>query len=311
MRWIRSLLWLLILVVAGLVAVCAAVRWFRPSGELAPPAWANDYDLTAQPPETIAPGTVIERGPPAGWSHLIIKSLPRVKASEIPRIPKNVFVSRDEVVQRVTWMFTAFTADVVEERQGLHNRFRLRAIGLGLGANVNGRDTVLSVEWARQTGTKLGWIQEETLKTGYVVQKRSRVVVHGPSFALIDTPVTFRCGTNNRMLRFRYALLVDPPTGRLDVLCWRLGAEAGECADLGRAVLLKPDAIDDAQLLVDPSGFTAGLPGERAFGVDDLPPHRLEVTLPAEVSALAGKTRYAPEEARTLETALRKLLPGG
>jgi hypothetical protein len=209
-------------------------------------------------------------------------------------------------------MFTAFTADVVAERQGAHTRYRLRAIGLGLGANINGRDTVLTIDWAKATETPLDEIAKLTLTTGYNVQKQSRVVVHGPSFALVDTPVTFRCGTKNRAVRFRYALLVDPPTGRLDVLCWRIGAEGGECADLARAVLLNPDTIDEAQLIPDLSGFDRfGIPGELAFGVDDLPPHRLEVALPPELAALAGATRYAPEQAHALEAALRKLLPGG
>jgi hypothetical protein len=311
MRWVQSLLWLLIVVLTLMVACGAAVLLLRPSGEVAPPAWADDYDLTAQPPEAIAPGTVVERGPPAGWSHLVIKSLPRVKGSEVPKLPKNPLVSRDETARRVGWMFTVFTADVVEERHGAHKRHRLRAIGLGLGANVNGRDTVLTVDWARETGTKIDEIQKLTLTTGYNVQKQSRVVLHGPSFALVDTPVTFRCGTTNRAVRFRYALLVDAPTGRLDVLCWRIGAEGGECADLGRAVLMNPDTIDEAELIPDLSGFDViGIPGELAFGVDDLPPYRLEVALPSELATLAGKTRYAPEEAHALEAGLRKLLPG-
>jgi hypothetical protein len=310
MRGVRSLLWLSIGTLGTLVAGGAAVRWLRPTGAVPPPAWAEDYDLTAQPTETIAPGTVVERGPPVGWSHLVIKSLPRVKPSEVSRLPARI-VPRDVLVRRVTWMFTAFVADVVVERQGAHARYRLRAVGLGLGANLNGRDTVLTSAWAKQTGTKLDWIQELTIETAYGVQQQARVVVHGPSFALVDTPVTFRCGSNNRSVRFRYALLVDAITGRLDVLCWRSGAEGGACADLARAVLLNPDTIDEAELLADLSGFDwKGVPGELAFGVDDLPPHRLEVVLPPEVSALAGRTRFTPDEARALENGLRRLLPG-
>ena len=45
------------------------------------------------------------------------------------------------------------------------------------------------------------------------------------------------------------------------------------------------------------------------FGVDELPPFRLEVKLPPELSAPAARTRYTADEARALEDALRKLLP--
>jgi hypothetical protein len=296
---------LLAVTAGGLALVGLTLRWFRPTA----PDWADEYDVTAQVPEEIAPGTVVDAGPPAGWSHLVIKSLPRVRPADVPRLPTNVIVSRDDLVRRVSWMFTAFTADVVPERHGAHTRYRLRAIGLGLGARVNGRDTVFTLETAEQVGQKLDFIQKETLTTGARIQQQARVVVHGPLFALVDTPVSFRCGEKNRMVRFRYALLVDAPTGRLDVVSWRIGDASGACADPTRAVLLNPNTVDEADLIPDLSEFNLGIPNERAFGVDDLPPNRLEMKFPSEVIALADKTKFTPEEAHALEDGLRKLLP--
>ncbi len=307
MRRVRVALVLGIVVLTALVAGGLAVRNFRPA--VAPPAWADDYDVTAQPPEEIAPGTVVERGPPNGWSHLVIKSLPRVRPSEVPRVPENRLVGRDGLVRRVSWMFTAFTADVVPEQQGNHTRYRLRAIGLGLGASVHGRDMVITADTAGLFGAALDPFQKITLDTGYKIQQQARVVLHGPTFALLDTPVTFRCGEKNRMVRYRYALLVDPSTGRLDVLSWRLGAEGGGCADLTRAVLLHPNTIDEAELIPDPTEFEYGIPNELAFGVDDLPPHRLEVAIPPELAGMAALTKFTPADAHALEEGLRKLLP--
>ena len=40
------------------------------------------------------------------------------------------------------------------------------------------------------------------LTKGYEVQSLARVVVQGPTFALVDTPVWFRCGVKNRLVRF-------------------------------------------------------------------------------------------------------------
>jgi hypothetical protein len=306
MRAARIVVVLAAVAVAGLLAAGLALR-LRP--DPAAPAWADDYDLSAAEPEAIAPGTVVERGPPQGWSHLVIKSLPRVKAGEVPKLPNNPLLGgRDGLAKKVSWMFTAFTADVVREQQGSHTRHRLRAIGLGLGANVKGRDTVLTVEYGRQAQLNLG-LHELVLDGGYKVQKQARVVIHGPSFALLDTPVAFRCGEKNRMVRFRYGLLVDAATGRLDVLCWRVGAEGDGCSDLARAVLLNDDTIDEAELLVDPAEFNAiGAPNALTFGEDDLTPHRREVTIPPEARGLAGQSKFTPDEARTLEAALRKLL---
>jgi len=303
MRVVRPVLWLLIFTTVGLLAVAGMARWLRPS---ATPAWANDYDLSARPPETIEPGTEVDRGPPAGWSHLVIKSLPRVKPGEESRVPTPLGFGRDLVVRQAAWMFTAFAADVVPERQGEHTRFRLRAIGLGLGAKVNGRDLVLTAADAERVGYKLNWIEKQTLETGYRIQGQARVVVHGPSFAILDTPVTFHCGTKNRIIRYRYALLVDAPTGTLDVLAWRLGDAEG-CADLSRAVLLHPNTIDEAELLPDTS--MSGIPNEFWFGVGNLPPHRSAVAIPTELHDRAAQTKFTPEAAGELEAAIRKLLP--
>jgi hypothetical protein len=302
MRKVRPAVGLLVLVLA--VGALGVALWWRPS--VAPPAWANDYDLSAKPPETIAPGTEVDRGPPAGWSHLVIKSLPRVKPGEEHHVPTPLGFGRDLVVKQAAWMFTAFAADVVPEQQGPHTRFRLRAIGLGLGAKVNGHDLVLTPESAAGFGYKLNWIERQTLETGYRIQGQARMVVHGPSFAILDTPVTFRCGAKNRIVRYRYALLVDGPTGELAVLLWRLGDAEG-CADLTRAVLLHPSTIDPAELIPDTS--MVGLPNEFWFGVGDLPPRRAEVTIPPELRDRAAQTKFTPDDAAELEAALRKLLP--
>lgn len=295
----------------ALIAVaCALLGGALVWAFLPPPApeWNTDYDTSAKPPEAIAPGTAVERGPPAGWSHLVIKSLPRVRASEIPKVPRNPLVSRDTLVRMTAWMFTAFAADVVREEQGSHSRYKLRAIGLGLGASANGRDTVFTADTAAQFGIEMDFIRKEVITTSYRVQERARVLALGPSFAVLDTPVTYRCGDRNRMIRFRYALLVDTKTGALDVLCWRVGDEP-EHSDLTRAVLLKPNLVDEAELVTDPKGFSAvGIPGELAFGVDALPPHRLEVPLPEALRPLAGASRFTADEVRELELKLRALL---
>lgn len=304
MRAVRTVLWLLIAATTVLLALAGAARWYRPS--VTTPAWMNDYDTSARPPDTIAPGTEVANGPPAGWSHLVIKSLPRVKPGEEKNVPTPLGAGRELVVKQAAWMFTAFAVDVVSEKQGAHTRYRLRAIGLGLGAKVDGRDLILTSEWAKRSGNAIGVFEQMTLDTGYRIQDQARVVVHGPSFALLDTPVTFRCGAKNRVVRYRYALLVDAPSGRLDVLAWRLG-DADGCSDLTRAVLLNPNTIDPAELI--PDSTKTGFPDESWFGVEDLPPHRLEVTLPLEIRDRAAQTKFTHESAVELEAALRKLLP--
>ena len=63
---------------------------------------------------------------------------------------------------------------------------------------------------------ELTWITREILTRGYKTQRQAVVVIHGPTFGLVDTPVWYRCEGKNRLIRFRYALIVDaPPAGSI------------------------------------------------------------------------------------------------
>jgi hypothetical protein len=285
---------------AGLGLIVWSV-WPKSATE---PAWSAQYAVTASSPEAIAPGTVVERTAPVGWSHLVIKSLPRVRPGEEAKIP---FLVREQTVRMASWMFTAFTADVQPEQHDGKTLYRLRAVGLGLGTTSGGRDIVITPETASEQGVKLNWITREILTKGYETQQRAVIAVHGPTFGLVDTPVWYCGSTKHQLIRFRYALVVDAPSGHLDVVVWRLDPE-GDCAD-GAAVVLAPNTIDEAELIPDAKEFNAvGIPTDAALAVDRLPPHRARILLPPDLRSLAAQAKYTPGEARALEAGLRRLL---
>jgi hypothetical protein len=292
------------MVALGCLGLIAWAVWPIPP---TPPSWAMEYDVTARKPESIAPGTVVGLTVPEGWSHLIIKSLPRIRPSEIENIPRNPLVERSRTVRMASWMFAAFVADVGAERQGDTSRYRIRAIGLGLGTSIGGRDVVITPETAAQYGIELDWITRDILTKGYKTQSLARVVVHGPTMAVVDTPVWYRSDGRHRLLRFRYALLVDSFTGSLDTLVWLLDAD-GRCGD-GTATLLGPNTIDEAELRPDPNEFNlVGKPSEAAFAVDRLPRGLARLMLPSDLRSLASQSKYTPAEAGLLEQQLRQLL---
>jgi len=289
-----------LLITAGLVLVLGLglTAWAVWPSSPPAPDWSAEYDLTARPPDLIPPGTVVDRSPPPGWSHLVIKSLPRVRPTDRSKLP-------DLTVRMAAWMFTAFLADVTPD----DGRHRLRAIALGFGTAINGHDVVITPETGKQFGADFGFLNagKEILAKAYERQRKGVVVVHGPTLGLLDTPVWFRCGEKNRLVRYRYALLVDAPTGRLDVLLWSLGIEDGSCGDRAEVVRIEPGTIDEAELIPDPDEFTVGVPSEAGFGVDRFPPHKERYLLPTELRNLAGQTRFTPAEAHALEAGLRAL----
>jgi hypothetical protein len=279
------------------LAVLGLAGWVTCATPPTTPTWQAEYDVTSRPPEAIPPGTVVGQTPPEGWSNIVIKSLPRVRPADRPKV-------KDLVARMAEWMFTAFLADVRSDPSGSPPR-RLRAVALGLGCSVHGRDTIITPE--NPAGAKLDWITRTILTKGYERQKQAVVVFQGATAGLVDTPVWFRVDGKHRLVRFRYALLVDGPGGPLDTLAWQLDA-AGKLADPPACVWLKPDTIDTAELFVDPNEFTLGVPSEAAFAVDGLPPGRSLGDLPAALRPLAATTRFTPETARDLEAGLRRFL---
>ncbi|HXD86639.1 MAG TPA: hypothetical protein VN641_09105 [Urbifossiella sp.] len=261
------------------------------------------YDLVARPADAIAPGTIVETKPPPGWSHLIIKSLPRIREDQKELLPALT-------VDKASWMFTAFLANVTKESVNGRTRHRFQKLGLGLGAAADkGRDTILTADTAVKFGAGLGLfnVNAEILDKGYEVQRKAVLVFSGPTMGLLDTPVWFRCGQDNRLVRYRYALLVDPASGRLDTLLWRLGNDDGIGGDLENAVWLKPNTVDAAELVVDRQKVRLGIPGADAFAVTRMPVGR-PVPIPTDLRPLAGQTRFTAEQAHALDTRLRKLL---
>ena len=51
-------------------------------------AAGQTFDLSTQPIGLIAPGTVVQHGPPQGWTHLIVKSHPRAASGDLDKIPE-------------------------------------------------------------------------------------------------------------------------------------------------------------------------------------------------------------------------------
>ena len=106
-----------------LAAAAGVVAWAWVPAAAPAPGWGAAYDLSARPPEAIPPGTVVGSGAPPGWSHLVLKSQPRIRALEAGRV-------NAQTARMASWMFTAFLADVRPDDAGRH---RLRAAALGLG----------------------------------------------------------------------------------------------------------------------------------------------------------------------------------
>ncbi|MGL6095564.1 MAG: hypothetical protein ACRC7O_07195 [Fimbriiglobus sp.] len=272
----------------GFAAVGLLAAAVIPSAPGEPPP---QYHRVAGPPVVLPAGTVIAGTVPRGWSHLVLMSRPAVRADQRNRV-------NDLTAQMAGWMFTAFVADV--ERDGTTHR--LGRVGFGLGTSIDGVETIV-----RPDSPGVGWIGRAILSAGYERLKHCTIVVRGPAFAVVDTPVCYRTTAGHEFVRFRYALVVDPKSGGLETVVWRIDPD-GKLADPPAAVRLARNPVDSVELVIAPARITLGVPDEMAFAVDRLPATGSPVSLPVEARELAARPTFTPAEAAALEAGVRKLL---
>ena len=299
-RIARAAAWLL-----AIAAVTGVGAWMLWPTEAAPPEWLGQYDVQAHRPDLIRPGTVIGTGAPEGWSNLVVKTRTHIA-------PDQRHLVSDLVARKASFLVTVMVADV-RPSPGPRPPYRLRAVGVGVGTRLGGEDKILSADTVRQLAPDLGLIDRQLLAEAFKQQEYCRVVVQGPTMALVDTPAVTVCGGKHRKVAFRYALLVSSRTGRLNTLAWVVDLN-GQCdpADVpAKANLLPPSLIDEAPLHVDPKEFNfLGIPTDMAMAVNGPPPGK-PLPFSPELRALATRPSYSAEEAGRLEGQLRSLVASG
>ena len=261
---------------------------------------------SAQRPEgklvLVTPGTVIEKEAPQGWSHLILKSQPRIS-------PAHQSLVSQSTNRLASLVFTSVVARV-ERISENPARYALGDIGLGLGTNVRGRDMVLSPQAQARLGANLGLQERIVLDECYKRQNLARDVVRTPTMAMIDTHAVMVRPGAHRLAKVRYAVLLDPHSGQIATLTWGVDVDRQGTPYSANTALewLAPNQTADCVLYVDPQQFTLGIPNGLAFAVNGAPRGHSRIPLTPELATLAGQASYTKEAAHTLETTLRNEL---
>lgn len=253
--------------------------------------------------ELIPPGTVIGKSAPKGWTHLILKSQPRLPADQKRLV--------SEMTARLaTLVFTATTASVEAYGTGSERRYRLARLGVGVGVNINGKDVIVSPQTQAKLGANLGLLARQVLAGVYDKQKTIRLVAVGPTLAIMDTPAFMARGKVHAPVVLRYVFLVDPLTGSLDTLVWRIDTDGrgGYEGTVGMIEWLAPNTLVDATMQVDLDEFRLGIPSERAFAITSIPPGQRQFNIPDGLRTIAGTAKLTAEQAGKLQQGLREML---
>jgi hypothetical protein len=260
------------------------------------------YDVTHRRLEQIPPGTAIAKEAPRGWTHLIIKSHTKPGEGDVNQLSPTA-------MRLSSLLFTAILADVQPDRDA-PGRHRLARVAVGLGTSVGGKDVILTPETARRQGANLGLLGNVVLSKGQERLQDIKVVARSKTMAVFDSPGLIARERRHQPILLRYAVLVDPQSGKLETLLWALDRDGGEPAGApsGPARLLPANFVEDCVLHVDGNEFSLGAPTEKAFAMTDLPRARKEVPFPDDLKGLAARPRFSQAMAAELEGKLRELL---
>src|SRR5271157_6270247 len=129
----------------------------------------------------IAPGTLVGDQPPRMWSHLVIKSIPRLVSGDLETLPRSAF-------RTAPLIRTVILADVGRSADD-PSRFALRRVGVGLCVpDLSKGDVVVESGRLAESGVKLGMMEKVVLQAAEEELTLGRLIARGPAFALYHGP---------------------------------------------------------------------------------------------------------------------------
>jgi hypothetical protein len=240
--------------------------------------------------------------PPKGWSHLVLKSMPRLASGD--RSSLTVGASN-----MATYFRTTIVADVQPTDQD-EKDFVLAQVGVGICVPQDEvHDVVVSSDRLDALGLHLSTVERLVLDTAEAELAEGRIIARTSSFALFRTPATLVVGGTHRKIALYYAFCVERSTGKLRSAVWAMRPEAEPQQPPYAIVKLGTKPIYDCELDVKAKRILGTFPISWSFAMRHLPPGT-SVRVPAELGEEIVTTARHPIEGdpKKLERLLAKLL---
>ena len=259
----------------------------------------------------LTPGTTIDISSDAmkeakRWNHVVLLAKPRISSGDTNKLGETI---RNAVsTLSLTILATVDRAD--------NGSFKLSEVGVGYSVPIKGTQTVVSYDTASELGARLGLIARRVLSENEKQLDNVRVVTRSSTLLVFDTPaILFRSG-RHRDYTIRHLCWIDPVSGRGAMLVWILGKDTnGRLRVVDEPMQVVPaGTVEDREIHVDGQEFILGIPSERAFALESLPPGLSVSWKFAEgkgsIATLASQERYTEQElvelAATLNHAIRR-----
>jgi hypothetical protein len=287
------------LVVMGGLYLLSECAWSEPTaGTLLAQTFAGTQPRLVY----LQPGVRISDKPPKGWSHLVLKSLPRLASGDQSGLPAGV--SKMATFFRTTIVADIQTADPDEKK------FVLAQVGVGICVPQDEiHDVVVSSDRLDALGLHLSTVERLVLDAAEAELAEGRIIARTPTFALFRTPATLVVAGKHRKIALYYAFCVEGSTGQLYSAVWAMKPEGEPQRPPSALVKLSKKAIVDCELDVKAKRILGAIPLSWSFAMRTLPPG-VSVRVPADLGELIVATakRPADGDAKELEKSLVKVL---
>jgi hypothetical protein len=270
---------------AAAALAAGAVGWSQPQLVLLPAA------------------TRVGESPPTGWSHLVIRSIPRLASGDRDTLPSFAFTT-------ATLFRTVILADV--QPVGLDKEFILARVGLGMcvpGRDGPKEDIVVASDRLEALSVRLSTIERKVLDVAEAELAEARIVSRTSTFALLRAPATLVVAGKHRKVDLCYAFCVDRMSGRLRVGVWSMWPGTNRQPPPPLIIELAPKTSFDCALDVHAVRLLGTIPFNWSFALRELPPGR-EVRVAGPLGdMIATVCRHAGEvKSEELERLLKSAL---
>jgi hypothetical protein len=238
----------------------------------------------------IAPGTEIAAEPPRGWTHCVIRSVPRLVSGALDTLP-------DSAKTTATLFRTVILANVVSGKNG----FELAKVGVGSAMPFERREVVVSSKGPATALSKLTTIESLVLNEVETEMKKGRLIARTPTFAVLKTPGTVLASGRHLDVDLCYAVCVNPASGALRTFCWAVPENSSKPPR--EIIAMPPKARFDCAVDVAVSRSIGPLSLSWTFAMIKLPPGQalpVSASLGREISGLAAGQTDPRELERTV-----------
>jgi hypothetical protein len=251
----------------------------------------------------LQPGLLVTDKPPSGWSHLVVKSIPRIASGDQGTLPSSA--SKTAAYFRTVIVANVKPIDADEKE------FELERIGVGMCVPQDeDHDMVVTADRLDALGLHLSTVHRLVLDAAESEMAEGRIIARTPTFALFRSPATVVVsGNEHRKVNLCYAFCVDRNAGKLNVAVWTMSTDAKLQRAPSALVKLGANPLFDCQLDVKAKRILGTVPYSWSFALRTLPSGR-SLRVPTSLGELIATTGRHPAEGdpEQLERLLMKTL---